>query len=434
MALVLNTSAFAQIQDSAFLWVSGNSISGMYNADNYYNQFDTPWVYTNLTRVPLFHPKHTWKSFSAIGAYFIAVRGDGTVWAWSTNLNSMRAPVMAQFTSITKTYESLVFGSGTTWAYGITTDGHLYALRNTGVENPIDTIHTFKKISRGSSAFAVLRSDSTIWQYSINVSGQVTNPRELGPGFKYIDMAKDGTKTWGIRTDGTLWRVYTGAPAPFNQEGTANNWVSVASDGRAAFAIQANGTLWAQANTNPHGALGFGNTQGASNMTQVGTDTDWAKVMPGIDHTFGLKTNGALYAWGRNQYSQLGDSTTTMQTAPVMVGAPGEFVGAYAGDYNSVFLRTWGYDGSTSGLSIDNPTPPSLSLQAYPNPATDFIELRRLTSRATLTIYNMAGAEIYQTPVNNPDLRIETQNWPRGQYIVRVTTGNNIQEGKFSLQ
>lgn len=432
-AFLLQLSIQAQ-QDSGFIWTNGNMVNGMYNFDNYYDQFDTPWVYNSLTGIPLFHPKSNWKSFSGVGGYVLAVRGDGTVWTWGINPNGTRAPNVNQFTNINQTYKSLVYGSGTTWAYGITTNGHLYALRSNGTENPIDTIHTYTKISRGNTALSVLRSDSTIWQYSINSSGAATNPRELGPGFKYVDMARANVNSWGIRADGTLWKVYTSAPVAFHQEGTSNNWVSIDSDGLNAFGRQSNGTIWAQGNSNTYGQLGIGTTSGASNITQIGTDTDWARIIPGQHHTLAFKSNGALYAWGRNDRGQLGDSSNVMRTSPVLIGAPGEYVNAFAADGNSVFIRTWGYDGSTSGLSTNDQPTVQWALQAYPNPATNYINLNNLPLRSTIIVYDLTGAEIFNALVDNPELRIQTANWPRGQYLIKCYTQGITREGKILLQ
>ena len=49
---------------------------------------------------------------------------------------------------------------------------------------------------------------------------------------------------------------------------------------------------------------------------QVGTATNWARVSAGGDHTVAVKTDGTLWAWGDNNYGQLGDGTTTNQSTP----------------------------------------------------------------------------------------------------------------------
>jgi len=59
-----------------------------------------------------------------------------------------------------------------------------------------------------------------------------------------------------------------------------------------------------------------------SSPIQVGGNTDtWAKVVGGMESTFGVKTDGTLWAWGANLAGQLGLNNTTYYSSPVQVGA-----------------------------------------------------------------------------------------------------------------
>ena len=42
-------------------------------------------------------------------------------------------------------------------------------------------------------------------------------------------------------------------------------------------------------------------------------------IAAGSEHNLGLKDTTCLFAWGRNDYGQLGDGTTTDRTTPVQV-------------------------------------------------------------------------------------------------------------------
>ncbi|MDY7033888.1 MAG: hypothetical protein SVY10_18495, partial [Thermodesulfobacteriota bacterium] len=70
--------------------------------------------------------------------------------------------------------------------------------------------------------------------------------------------------------------------------------------------IKADGSLWAWGRNN-YGQLGDGTTAYKNTPTQIGTDTDWSYLAAGGYHTVGIKADGSLWAWGRNNYSQLGD-------------------------------------------------------------------------------------------------------------------------------
>ena len=66
-----------------------------------------------------------------------------------------------------------------------------------------------------------------------------------------------------------------------------------------------NGSLWAWG-ANDYGQLGVGGGADRLAPTRVDMATDWAAVACGDDYSAGLKTDGTLWAWGRDQFGQLG--------------------------------------------------------------------------------------------------------------------------------
>ncbi len=86
-----------------------------------------------------------------------------------------------------------------------------------------------------------------------------------------------------------------------------------------ALAVAEDGTLWAWGR-NEEGQVGNGTTTWQKRPVQIGTDQDWKQVRAGTRHSMALKTNGTLWAWGGNSAGQLGLGHTTNQTAPVQVG------------------------------------------------------------------------------------------------------------------
>ena len=77
------------------------------------------------------------------------------------------------------------------------------------------------------------------------------------------------------------------------------------TDGSSSAAILDDGTLWV-VGTNSDGELGLGDTTNRTEWTQLGTDTDWAKVYMGGGNFFAIKTDGTLYGAGRNEAGTLG--------------------------------------------------------------------------------------------------------------------------------
>jgi alpha-tubulin suppressor-like RCC1 family protein len=88
----------------------------------------------------------------------------------------------------------------------------------------------------------------------------------------------------------------------------------------STLALKHNGSLWAWG-YNIHGQLGDETIVDKDVPTRVVSDADdWEAVSAGLFHTLALKSDGTLWAWGRNEYGQLGDGTTNDSDVPIEVG------------------------------------------------------------------------------------------------------------------
>jgi hypothetical protein len=90
--------------------------------------------------------------------------------------------------------------------------------------------------------------------------------------------------------------------------------------------VKTDGTLWAWGN-NTYGQLGMGDAVNRSVPTRVGAGSNWKKVACGAYHTVAIAfdgaitatTGGALWAWGRNDFGQLGLGDTVSRSVPTML-------------------------------------------------------------------------------------------------------------------
>ena len=129
-------------------------------------------------------------------------------------------------------------------------------------------------------------------------------------------------------------------------------WIAGGRD--SSFAI-AGGVLYAWGSNN-YGQLGIGSVS-TSVPTPTRVPGAFSQVESGADHTVALTTGGTVSSWGRNRYGQLGYAGSANRTAPVPVPGLSGVTQVRVGRDHSTALTvgsyyTWGRnDGGQLGLS-----------------------------------------------------------------------------------
>ena len=137
------------------------------------------------------------------------------------------------------------------------------------------------------------------------------------------------------------------------QVGTLSTWSKVASGNEHAVAIKTDGTMWVWGK-NGWGQLGD-NAVGVykSSPVQLGALTTWSKSFTGAFHSMAIKTDGTLWAWGRNEQSQLGDNSAIHRSSPIQVGALTTWSKVDGGNQHTIALKTdgtmWSWGRNNSG-------------------------------------------------------------------------------------
>jgi len=270
----------------------------------------------------------TWTDVSCGYQYGLAVRQDGTLWAWGRTDNNGS------------------LGDGTT----------------TASASPIQigTDTNWSKVYAGELHSMAIKTNGTLWAWGTNAWGYLgdgtqtsrNSPVQIGAGTDWASIALGDRHSLGIKTNGTLWawgyndqgQVGDGTSGNFRtspvQIGTATNWKSVAAGYFHSIGLKTDGTLWSWG-YGANSALGQGNTTTYLVPTQIGTATDWdilASSKGSTNHHHAVKTSGAIYGWGANNNYNLGDGTSTTRAAPVLISAPLNTIHIANGYYHTMFL------------------------------------------------------------------------------------------------
>lgn len=156
---------------------------------------------------------------------------------------------------------------------------------------------------------------------------------------------------WGANDWGQLGTGTTSTALSPARVGTDSTWARVSVGGNHTLAIKTDGTLWAWGSNND-GELGDGTRTARSTPVRIGSTNQWAWVSAGPAHSLALKRDGTMWGWGRNWTGQLGNGTTTGRLSPVRIGTGTHWVmvstaGGYAlGLQSDGTLWAWGDNAS----------------------------------------------------------------------------------------
>jgi alpha-tubulin suppressor-like RCC1 family protein len=230
------------------------------------------------------------------------------------------------------------------------------------------------RLAVGGCHTLAFKKDGLLWAWGRNFEGQLGlgnwsayyTPQELNAS--QVAVAAGQYHSLAISTLGSLWGWGTGPQVGSandhegfpKQVGSDTDWAAIAAGNRHSLGLKAGGTLWAWG-YGEDGQLGVltgsppAPPASLTTPTQVGTATNWKDMAAGRWHSLGVRTDGSLYAWGKNEYGQLGDGTTTQRTSPVQITgvATGDYnwVAVAAGHYHSLALKA---DGSLYAWGRNN--------------------------------------------------------------------------------
>ena len=281
---------------------------------------------------------------------------------------------------------------GTLVAAGNDAQGQLGLGRSKVYPSPLQTVGLSQiyAIAAGSNHSVALDNDGKVWTWGFNKFGQLgdgtdvssTKPSQVpnlsgvglvAAGFAHTVALKwDGTAwAWGSNLNGQVSGIFPLRTTPTQVAGLSGiRWIATNSDGDHNLAIGSDYTVWAWG-ANAKGQLGDGTTVDRNTPVQVHGLTNVVAIAAGYQHSLAVTYDGSkieLWAWGSNQYGQLGDGTTTDRGSPVQVQVPNGVIpyAVAAGAEHSMMVTydgaiwTWGANGTGQlgvGTTTDHTTP-----------------------------------------------------------------------------
>ena len=282
-----------------------------------------------------------WCQASAGGSFTMAVRSSGSAWAWGRNDSSQ----LGDNSAIDKSSPVSVVGGFTDWC----------------------------QTSGGGTHTVALRTGGTAWSWGSNVGGTLgictagtpgrSSPMSVVGGFSDWCQASAGTNhSVAVRSSGSAWswgcnslgrlgdNTTTDRSSPVSVVGGFSDWCQVSAGGLHSVAVRTSGSAWSWGRNN-YGQLGDNTTTSRSSpVSVVGGFSDWCQVSAS-GHTVAIRTSGSAWAWGYNGVGRLGDNTLTTRSSPVsVVGGFTNWCQVSAGSVHTVAVRTsgsawaWGYN------------------------------------------------------------------------------------------
>jgi len=255
----------------------------------------------------------------------------------------------------------------------------------------LGTVYTDTGVANGIPYYYVVRA--------VNAGGQSAPSSPEASATSSDTRVRGSVLAWGGNASGQLGTgVYTASAAPTPVAAPAgmaaplSSVVAVAGGARFSLALTADGHVYSWGD-NQYGQLGAGelslyNSSNLPNRNTPGLVRDYTgavlsdivAIAAGQDHALALNAGGTIYAWGRDQFGQLGIGATgddSHYAYPLYIydtnGSQITAVSIAAGGYHSLAVRAdgtvlaWGYNSNgqlgtgTKGFGTDRNVPTPVS-------------------------------------------------------------------------
>lgn len=391
-----------------------------------------------------------WVSVSAGSTHSLAVKLNGTLWTWGNGqfgqlgngIFSSATPNVTQIGTATDWvsasagygFSLAIKTNGTLWAWGLNNTGQLgdNTLIDKNLPIQVGTATDWQRVDAGGQHSLGVKTTGTLWAWGNNTFGQLGNsnnttsqiPIQIGTlsnwslisaGFDH-SLAIDTSNflfSWGNNVNGQLGSGNNTASNTPNQvqftaDGTPSLCIAISAGNTHSLILRSDSSLWS-CGFNTSGQLGQGNNTNTNAFSQVGTNTNWIAISAGDPHSLVLQNNFDLWSTGRNIEGQLGIGSNTNANVLQAIACP-------------------------VSLSVDDQGMLG-DIKIYPNPTSDFLIISSTTDFSEndiITITNMQGQLIKTTTFQNTTMEtIDMSKQSSGIYILSITSENRNYQTKI---
>ena len=393
----------AAVDESGALWTWGNNELGQLGVGDVdaHPGFNRVGTATDWQAVAV-GPWHT-----------VAIKADGTLWGWGSNEFGMltqaggpattepvQAAIPGKWTAVAAgdIHTVALQDDGSMWAWGGNSFGQTGKPASSfeAVPSKIESGHLWRYVASAGSHNLAIRDDGTLWAWGKNDSGQLGDgtrqgsyqPVQVGTDEDWQSVAATAAGSAGVRGDGTVWAW---GSADYQRLGdlesqrfdeprlvlcanvTCPTFETISVGRDHALAIDRDRQLWAWG-SNEWGQLGDGTATYQAEATRVGHATAWAAIASGYTHSLGVTDTGAMYQWGEYSYGSRREPPSPVRpgmhavdnlgTAWLVAAAGQNFSAAIKSD-GSLWTWGWNYQGVLGDGTTSNRTAPGHIAPAF---------------------------------------------------------------------
>ncbi|MGD0744049.1 MAG: hypothetical protein ABSA45_02745, partial [Verrucomicrobiota bacterium] len=237
--------------------------------------------------------------------------------------------------------------NGTLWAWGQNNVGQLGVgndgdADNTNLPVPVPGMTNITTLAAhgynggGDGQYGLtlaVRVDGTVWAWGSGGGyGFGSSPTQVPGISNVIAVAVGAIRALALKTDGAVW-AWGGTEGDMPAQVTGlSNVVAVCAGDDHNLALDANGNVWAWG-FNSYGQLGDGGAEWRSDVpVRVAGLTNIVAIAAGANHSLALDGHGQLWAWGDDEFQQLGDGGNAYRASlPMQVAGLTNIISIAAG-------------------------------------------------------------------------------------------------------